>query len=512
MTRYSSQMACFEDESLFHLTSVVVPSAPLFDHRGEGDGTLRTTLCAGAAALLAVSIPARADAPPASGGYRLDAGFLQLMGEGSSGAPAGVTHDLTAPGATEFDYADGSRLVIKTTEYSRGSVSVVGLIGNGRLGLSKSLAGLSWATAFLPLGGTPWASYEQIEHWLNASGHAVQLNFVPKTRAFQFDGTSSTSDLGYQIALLCGLARHPAVSDVVLRKAAEFGSTLNAQINSNPGLVFSRGVQRAVTGLGARYSELPVKDEIDVVRVDALERIVKTGVAGPIDMAVVGDLDVAAAEAVFRGRCLQSGVVGPPRVSLPLHASFARGKHAWSFVRVDNKGPAGAKGIFWSTAVYGRSDRHRIALDLLAEVLKVRVSVDRSKPGARVVPVVSALQGYPRDSFGYFGLGLESDAFPLGGIEPLVRHELDRLAHDPHLDGEVKAVLDARAASMHAAMVSNSKWAETLAESLTEPAALDRLLVSSPPDMRTAVEDTRNAALWLLQENVIALVEVNPRA
>jgi hypothetical protein len=257
---------------------------------------------------------------------------------------------------------------------------------------------------------------------------------------------------------------------------------------------------------------LPVKDEIDGGRVDALERIAQTGVAGPIEMAVVGDVDVAAAEAVFRERCLQSGVVGPPRASLPIQATFARGKHAWSFVRVDNKGPAGAQGVFWLTAVYGRSDRHRIALDLLAEVLKVRVSVDRSNPGARVVPVVSSLQGYPQDSFGYFGLGIETIAVPRGGIEPFVRHELDLLAHDPQLEGEVKAVLDARAASIQAAMVSNSKWAETLAESLTEPAALERLLISNPADLRTAVDDIRNAALWLLQENDTALVEVNPRA
>ena len=459
-----------------------------------------------------MSLPARAETPPTPAGYQLDAGFLQLMGEGSSGAVAGVKHDQTALGVTEFDYADGSRLIIKTTQYSPGSASVVGLIGNGRLGLPKSLAGQSWATAFLPLGGTPWASYEQIEHWLNASGHAVQLNFLPQTRAFHFDGASSTRDLGYQIALLCGIARHPTVSGIMLHKAAEFGSTLNVQIDSNPGLIFARGVQRAVTGLGARYSELPVKEEIDGGRVDVLDRMVQTGVAGPIDMAVVGDVDVSAAEVAFRERCLQSGVVGPPRVSLPLHAAFARGKHAWTFVRVDKEGPAGVKGVFWSTALYGRSGRHRIALDLLAEVLKVRLSLDRSKSGSRVVPVVSSMQGYPRDSFGYFGLGLESDAVPPEGIEPLVRHELDRLAHDPQLEGEVKAVLDARAASNQAAMVSNSKWAETLAESLTEPAALDRLLVSNPADLRSVVDDTRNAALWLLQENDTALVEVNPRA
>lgn len=93
-----------------------------------------------------------------------------------------------------------------------------------------------------------------------------------------------------------------------------------------------------------------------------------------------------------------------------------------------------------------------------------------------------------------------------------MRHELGRLALDPQLEGEVKAVLDARAASNHAEMVSNSKWAETLAESLTEPAALDRLLVSNPADLSAAVEDMRNAALWLSREKDVALVEVNPRA
>jgi hypothetical protein len=105
------------------------------------------------------------------GGYPLEAGFLQLMGEGSPAAAAGIKHVLTAPGVTEFDFADGSRLVVKATQYSPGSASVVGLVGNGRLGLPDPLAGVSWATAFLPLGGTQSASYEQIEHWLNAAGH-----------------------------------------------------------------------------------------------------------------------------------------------------------------------------------------------------------------------------------------------------------------------------------------------------------------------------------------------------
>jgi hypothetical protein len=472
---------------------------------------LRSTLRAGAVALLMASIPARAEAPAASGGYPLEAGFLQLMGEGSPAAAAGIKHVQTAPGVTEFDFADGSRLLVKATQYSPGSASVVGLIGNGRLGLPEPLAGLSWATAFLPLGGTQSGSYEQIEHWLNAAGHTVQLNFVPQTRAFHFDGSSSARDLGYQIALLCGIARHPAVGDMLLHKVDEFGATLNAQIDSNPGLVFSRGVQRAVAGLGARYSELPIKEEIDGVRVDALDRIVQTGVAGPIDMAVVGDVDISAAAAVFKERCLQRNVVGPPRISLPIRATFAQGKHTWTFVRVDSKAPSGAAGVFWSTAVYGRSDRHRIALELLAEALKVRVSLDRSKPGARVVPVVSSLQGYPRDSFGYFGLGLESGAVPLGGIELLLGRELEQLGHDAQLEGDVRAVLDVRAKSSQAAMRSNLKWAETLAESLTEPAALDRLFDFNWTDLGTAVDDTRNAALWLLREKNVAVVEVYPR-
>ena len=276
------------------------------------------------------------------------------MGPGSGSGVRYPTPIEQAHGVTEFDFTDGSRLVVKASELSPGSASVVGLIGSGRLGLSPPLAGSSWAAAFLPLGGTAWGSYEQIEHWLNASGHSVQLNFTPDTRAFHFSGTSSTADLGYQVALLCGIARHPAVGDSVLKKFGQFGAVLNAQIDSNPGLVFSRAVQRAVSGLGPRYSEFPVKAEVYAGGPNGLDQIVQSGVLGPIDMAVVGDVDAAAVAAVFRDRCAQDGFTGHSRATVPIHASFQPGKHVWTFVQADRKSQPPADGVFWSTAVYGR--------------------------------------------------------------------------------------------------------------------------------------------------------------
>jgi len=465
-----------------------------------------------ALASLAISCSARCESPAAPASYDLAPGFLQMMGPGP-----GPGIDLPKPierahGVTEFDFPDGSRLVVKGSQFSPGSASVTGLIGSGRLGLSPSLAGASWAVAFLPLGGTTWGSYEQIEYWLKASGHSVQLNFTPETRAFHFGGTSSRADVGYQVALLCGMARHPAVGDVVLKKSAQFSTQLNAQIDSNPGLVFSRAVQRAVSGLGPRYSELPVKAELAAAGPNALDQIVRSAMSGPIDMAIAGDVNASAIASVFRDRCVQWGARGKSRSMMPIQASFQAGKHVWTFVQADRTSQPSADGVFWSTAIYGRGDRHRLALDVLAEVLKVRVSLGRSRPGTLVMPITGSFQGFSCDSFGYFGLGLEAAQVPSGGIERFVRSELGHLLRDPQFEGQVRAVLDARAVSGKAVLSSNTRWAEALAESLTEPDALDRLLVFNPPTVQSAVEDARNAAAWLAREKSVAVVEVHPRS
>jgi hypothetical protein len=67
--------------------------------------------------------------------------------------------------------------------------------------------------SFLPLGGTDAASYEEIEQWLAASGHSVELNFNPELRAFRFWGTAATQDLGLRTPGIKGATDRPVAPD-----------------------------------------------------------------------------------------------------------------------------------------------------------------------------------------------------------------------------------------------------------------------------------------------------------
>lgn len=440
-----------------------------------------------------------------------DPGFGQLMGDfGQPAIPVARRAEASGAGVI-YDFSDGSRLAVRRSRSAIGKISVNGVIGSGRLGLPEKLVQSAWGMAFLPLGGTSAASYEEIEQWLAASGHSVELNFNPELRGFRFWGSTSTQDLGYQIGLLCGIVRHAGMREVVSRKAAEFGSTLPLQIEMNPQLVLARAIGRAASGLGAHYDELPLAAEISPDLAGDLQAIADREFTGPIDLAVVGDIDPDTVATYVGQTCAAGSRTAAPRQFQPLIAHFEGGAHRWTFVKSPTDGPSSIEALAWPTGDYGKGDRHRLALDLLADVLRVRLSLHLSTTARRVVPLVAVTTGFVPDRFGFFAVAVEgpsTDALPL---TRLIGVELKALLQDPALDGQIAAVSQARAANRAARLASNQQQAAAMADSLSNPEAITRFEQIETGDPASVTADVRHAAQWLVNESRQAKITLQPR-
>lgn len=463
------------------------------------------------AALIATLCPMAAQAGPLPLREDLDAGFIQLMGDFGRRADT-ILRDVAPDGSgASYQFSDGTRLTVRRSDREPGKVSINGLVGTGRLGLPAKLAQSAWSMAFMPLGGTTAATYEEIEHWLAASGHSVELNFNPELRASRFWGTAAAPDIGYQLALLCGISRHPGMREVVAKKAAEFGSTLALQIEMNPQIVLARAVGRAASGLGARYDEFPLPSEISQDLSKEILAISERELGGPMDLAVVGDVDPDDAASYVAQTCAAGARSSPPRQAPVLVGHFEGGEHRWTFIASEKSEVNGLEALVWPIAEFGSDERHRHALDDLAQVLRIRLSQRLSSPARRVVSIAAISQGHPTDRFGFFALAVENTSLEASKLRDSIDRELRALAIDPGLDAQVSAVAKARDNDPTARLSSNLQFAEALAEGPSNPVAVARVALANSSSPESTNRGVREAAFWLLKRKRPALISINPR-
>lgn len=462
--------------------------------------------------LLGCSGPAFCAAPPANASAQqtIDPGFIQLMGGFGAEAPQPVLHDRNTSDESEFRYGDGSRLIVKHVDAQRGPVAVQILVGHGRFGLPAKLARSSWTLPLLPMGGTSAASVKEIEGWLAASGHAAQFNVVPMTHAFALIGQSSPGDIGYELAAMCGVARNPGFGDELGARLRQAAVEFPTHIESNAGLVFSRAVQRFAVGAGAQYSELPVRSEFSADPLSDLSQIVDREFGGPFDIAVVGDVDPAQIAGFVQRTCAAGRGASSARVRTQVRLQFQGGSRVVTFEHTSVSATDGYEGIFWPTARLFPDDAQSVALDVLGDVLKVRLSMRLSSSARRIVPVVGggSIDDFPAG--GYFGVGTERIDLKGSGIASIVGAELAAISQDPHLTGEVNAVRTVDLKSWRAKQDSNAAWAGTLAMSLSDPSVLARFLRREHALDHLRSEEVSNLALKLYREHSSLIVSVVP--
>ncbi len=362
-------------------------------------------------------------------------------------------------GTTNVQFANGTRLVIKSTSLQKDSVSVRVQLGQGRAGIAPRHWHAIWALGSAVItGGTGQRSAAEIQQWRQRSGKRITVGFGAGTQAFTLSGMTRPADLLAQLQLLAAHARDPGFRPEFGEKLAALGGSQVGALESRPAAVHEREVARVMNRGDARLGLPPSAADVRATRADELPVILKPALAGAADIVVVGDVTEEAAIAAVQAT-FGAGDERPhqPRAELKLepvagggapHVVYHRGRAdqavlGWYWSMPD---PWADPALSYTGRVAGALLRARLT-DTVRATLGITYSPQAGTSGSLDVP-----------GSGRLFVTIETPPEKFEVVRELLRAQLRELADQPVSADELARARQPRVESALKASESASYW------------------------------------------------------
>jgi len=393
---------------------------------------------------------------------------------GKSSAIVSQTVDAKL-GTTMVKFANGTRLIVKPTNFEKQKIQVAVSVGNGRAGVSPECAKKLWEAQFYPLAGTGKLSLSDITQWAQTSGKVATVSFEAGARAFILRGSTRPTDLTTQMQLLAAYTRDPGFRSEAFEKAKSVGPMLGGQIEANAGAVFARGSQALMVGNDPRFRALPNYADVLSVNSDDLSELLKSQLATQADIVMVGDVTVAdaikATEATFG-----SGAALKPAVEAPTSVTVQPAKAPATFF---HKGRADQAfyGEYFLLPDYFSDPKTANAADVAASILQARlVDTVREKLGLTYSPNVDAAASLELKGEGYLAAGIETPPANFATFHALLADQLKDLAAKPVSADELARAKQPLIEGQRKKLENNGYWLAKLTQVTREPRVRDQVL------------------------------------
>jgi zinc protease len=291
------------------------------------------------------------------------------------------------------------RLNLKKTAYESGKIRIHVRIAAGRLTEPKDKPGLAYFTdKVFTAGGLGRHSVDDLERIL--AGRTVGLDFRTTGDAFVFTALTRDEDLALQLQLLAAYLTDPGWRPEALRIAQKNFDQLYTRLAHIPDGPLQLEVPRLLASGDTRFG-LPTKTDLLARTLDEARAWAGPQLAnGPIEIAIVGDLDtdatiaaVAKTLGALTKRQPKPAYEAERQVSFP--APFARD------FTVPSEIPKGYVALYWPTTD-SRDIRTVRRLSVLSEVFSDRLRLKiREELGDAYSPETSS---GPSDTYRNYGL------------------------------------------------------------------------------------------------------------
>ncbi len=419
--------------------------------------------------VFALALSTAVPAPPALAQSPGAPGSVAEFPHDSFGVPARVlaTRYDRGIGATIVTFSTGTRLIVKQTNFTPGQVSVVASFGAGRAGVSADLVHAVWATTLFPIGGTRHLSYDELDAWQQSSGHPVNVTLVPGVSAFRLQGEIPSNEIDAELALLTAYAREPGFRDDMVAKIANVGAMLGKQVEGDPGMRFTRAVQRKL--VGRRFQELPEQADLAATTGSEMQALLGPAFAMAPDIAIVGDIDVdVAIRAVAATLAAGDHRPAPHRRIATAPMPPARLQQA---AFVDAGATADRRlGFYWRLPDIRTAPRIERAARVAAAMIEARLATSTISASSAALPAV-ARAVVPPDlkGGGYLGVVVRDGAVSEGGARTMLAGAMNDLATGRFTAADFEHARQSVAAEIGAEGVSNELWAQRLILALRDP-------------------------------------------
>jgi zinc protease len=424
------------------------------------------------------------------------------------GTPGTVAerHELAGLGATAIRFANGVRLTVKPTAFAKDEILVSVRIGSGQVGLPEDSAKSTWALpGAFALGGLGKISYEDLQQALASKVYAV--NFAVGEDAFQLAGKTRTQDFATQLQLLAAYASDPGFGATGWNRFRAVSGTIHDRLASTPDGVASRDLGALIHAGDKRFAT-PTREEMAASTIEAAKAAVAGPLAtGPIEIAIVGDVDV---ETAVRQVAATFGAL-PARKPAPMPASALRTAFpASNLIRETHGGRAdqGLALIAWPTVDFYSDPKRARTLSVLASVLQLRLLDEiREKQGTTYSPTAAhnASQVFP--GYGFIAAQIEAPPEKLDGFLADSARIAANLRDTPVGADELERARKPMVETMLRQQASNGWWLQGLADVQSKPgaaaaiaSALDQLKAVTPADVEAAARHYLvDAKAWKLE-------------
>jgi zinc protease len=354
-------------------------------------------------------------------------------------------------GTTTVTFANGTRLVVKSTAQEKDKVNIQVALGQGSTGVAKERLHALWALNWMPMGGTGKRSLADLMQWQQTSGKLVGVQLRVEPYAFVLGGDTRPVDLLAQLQMAAAYARDPGFRPELGEKLVATGPMWINQLEANVVGVYQREMMRVMSNGEPRLSGIPTAADVTATRPEDLPAVLREGLASAADVVIVGDVSVdeaiAATQATFG-----AGPARPRLPRLPFKLVPAADGGAPHVVTHGGRADQAILGWFWAMpdqwADPALSNTGRIAasivqarlIDSVREKLGITYSPSASGGGSIDVPGQGSflvLLETPQDKFDAFRAELRAQLRNLAD-KPVSADELQR-AKQPAIESSTKA-------------------------------------------------------------------------
>ena len=370
-------------------------------------------------------------------------------------------------------FANGVRLNLKRTDFEAGRIAASARIGSGGItepADQRGLASLSAST--FTAGGLGKHSADDLRNIL--AGKNVGWQFGPEADAFRFSGGTTPDDLALELQLLAALLTDAGYRPEALRQARKGLEQLYRSFEHTPNGPLATEVANLLANGDPRFG-MPSKETMISRNLEEVKAWLTPQFArGPLEVALVGDLDV---EAAIAAAAKTIGAL-PPRESKPALAELKKVTFpAQPFAKdyaIDSEIPKGVLQLYWPTEDGMEAPRNR-RLTVLAAVFNDRLRLKvREEIGGTYSPRAGSTASDTFPGYGYLTVNIDVDPASAAKISDLVISLADDLARNGVTEDELNRTRLPLLTSLRESLRSNGYWVSgVLARAQEKPEVLD---------------------------------------
>ena len=395
---------------------------------------------------------------------------------GTPATPASRT-EVADLGLTLVTFANGVKLTIKPTDFRDEQILVTARTGIGELALPTDRAtSMAFASTVMGPGGLGKLTADELNRVL--AGRVFSVGVLQATDAYVFSGATRPEDLQLEMQVLTAYLTDPGLRAAPFEQVKGVYPQILDQLSATPGGVFQRDVTGLLAG-GDKRETSPTAQEVAAMTIEEVRLGVRAGLAsGPIEVTVVGDVDV---DAVISAVGSTLGAL-PARgeAPAPLAGSDQRRfpSPAEAPVRLTHTGPANqALGfVAWPTRDQIGDRTEARQLTILADVLQLRLNDEiREKRGLAYSPNAGSTASDVFPGYGYLAVTAETPPEELTTLFQAVDAIAADLRDRPVEADELNRARLPAVERLRRNQADNGYWLGQLSQAQSDPQALDQI-------------------------------------